>query len=993
MKNRLLNGLLVFLTVLFAGFAQAQDITGTVSDNSGPLPGASVVVKGTTNSASTDLNGKYAIKNAGANAVLVFSYIGLASTEVAVAGKSVVNVVLKDDQEKLKEVVVIGYGSVKKKDATGAVDQLSSKKFDNIAATSPAEILRGKVAGVQVTSSSGEPGAATSIRIRGNGSIRSGNGPLIVVDGVPLAGGDVTSGGADINLGSSSAKNPLSFINQNDIESMSILKDASSTAIYGARGANGVIIITTKKGKSKTPELSYNTSFQSSKFESDFDVLNGDRFASVAPAGSDKGSRNYNWKDLILQTGLTVSNDLSYASSTENSNTRVSFGAANSTGIVKNTGMDKYTATLSNSSDFLNGILKVDSRISYSNIKDQRTLITNNTGYIGNLLSSALYWNPTRSTRAADGSYTFVGDDYINPEHLLNSYSGNSDLGKLFGNINASVKFSKNFKYNLLVGIETSNGVTTSQINPDIVIKDVATATNPANLQTYRGQATINSDQRLNKTIEHNLTITKDFSENFNLNAILGYSYYDYRGNGSFTTGKGYAPTQRNLVDNIEGGVSSEYKTTSYRGREELQSVFARTSFALYNKLNLDLTVRRDGSSKPSLDNKYQNFYSAGIGYKLIQNKNGILNDFKIRGNFGTTGNAEFNRNSSIGVIEYTSPIDINFINNANTKLKWETTTSSGVGADFTLVNNRLSGSFDYFKRDTKDLILGIPSASGQPSPQGIKYTNIDGVLSNTGYELGLNLKAIDKEDLSWDISANMAILSNNISGLGDKTYDAGAVNGQGLSDAFVQTIKNDYPIYTYSVLDFQGYDAGGISQYKNPDGSIVGSAAAKKVVTDKQALPKMTIGFSTSLTVKNFDFSTSFYGAFGHYLYNNTDNALFYAGALGLRNSTENVVNSGQNASDANSPSTKYLEKGDFLRMGNLTLGYNFKSAILEHVNIKALRFYVSGSNLLLITNYSGFDPEVDTDKTFKGIPSAGIDYFSYPKAKTFAVGLNVTF
>jgi iron complex outermembrane receptor protein len=297
--------------------------------------------------------------------------------------------------------------------------------------------------------------------------------------------------------------------------------------------------------------------------------------------------------------------------------------------------------------------------------------------------------------------------------------------------------------------------------------------------------------------------------------------------------------------------------------------------------------------------------------------------------------------------------------------------------------------------RDTENLIVGIPSTSGQPSPQGIKYKNLDGNLVNKGVDFGLNFKAITTQDLTWDISANMAFLSNEVKNLGStNVFEAGSVDGQGLTGAFVQTIKDGSPLYAYELNQFKGYKANGESEYINPDGSIVDSGNAKKVLTDKTPLPKMTVGFSTSVSYKQFDFSTSLYGSFGHYLYNNTNNALFYKNAFGGKNSIESVATSVQASSDSNAPSTKYLEKGDFLRLNNLTIGYTLKQgATLERLKIKSARFYVNGANLFVITKYSGFDPEVDTDKTRNGIPSAGVDYFSYPKSRTFAFGLNVTF
>lgn len=298
---------------------------------------------------------------------------------------------------------------------------LTQKSFDNVAAASPAELLRGKVSGVQVTQSSGEPGAGVAIRIRGNSSIRSGNNPLIVIDGVPLDGGNVSSGSNDSGLGSSSPRNPLNFVNQNDIESITILKDASSTAIYGSRGANGVIVITTKKAKSKEPQFTYSNSFQFSRQSGDFGVMSASEF--LAAGGIDKGGRDYNWKNAVMQGGFTTSHDVSFSKATENSNTRLSFGATAADGIVKNTGLAKYTASLYNSNDYFGGKLKVESKIQYAALKDRTTLITNNVGYVGNLIGTALYWNPTLPIYNADGTYYSFGnggpqgsvdDDYLN---------------------------------------------------------------------------------------------------------------------------------------------------------------------------------------------------------------------------------------------------------------------------------------------------------------------------------------------------------------------------------------------------------------------------------------------------------------------------------------------------------------------------------------------------------------------------------------------------
>jgi iron complex outermembrane receptor protein len=996
MKNSLQKGLLMFLMILGTSFANAQNVSGKISDSNGPLPGAAVTVKGTSNGAQTDLEGNYTIRNVGANAVLIFSYIGLKSQEITVGGKTNINVVLVEDLAELQEVIVVGYGTVRKKDATGAVDMISSKQFDNVAAVNPAEILRGKVAGVQVTTSSGEPGAAISVRIRGNSSIRSGNNPLYVVDGVPLDGGNVSASGSDIaDLGVSAARNPLNFLNQNDIESISVLKDASSTAIYGSRGANGVIVITTKKGKSKIPTLSYGTSYSISNAAlNGFKLLSGDEF--VAAGGPDQGSRSYNWEDAILQQGVTQNHDLTYSSGTENSNTRVSVGAANTEGIVKNTGLDKYTISFNNSNTLFNGNLQLDTNVLYASLNDQTTLLSTNAGFIGNLIGTALYWNPTLPTYQPDGSFTFVGNEYLNPVQLLNSYKDYSNTNKLLGNIAATLKITSKFKYKFLFGIETSTSNRNRQLLPTIEInsRDLQGNDTANGGVLKRGFAEIAGINKFNKTFENTLTYDNSFSDNFKLNGLLGFSYYSYDTNGNQARGKGYVPEQTNLIDNIQGGIANEFRVSSFKNRVELQSYFARAEMVIYKDFLLTGSFRADGSSKLGADNKWGYFPAVGAAYKVISTKDGIVNDFKLRGTYGLTGNQEFPIYSASARTVYENGGTPRATSGANSNLRWETTTTYGVGTDFTLINNRLTGSLDYFKRDTQDLISPTPEAATKPGPPTGKSENLSGNLINTGFEVALNYKIIDRENMSWTVSGNAAFLENKIENFGSVQLLAGGINGQGLSGSYAEVIKDNSPLYTYFLYDFQGYDASGNSIYTGADGSPSGLGTADKKYLNKQPLPKVSYGFSTNFTYKGFDASTSFYGSAGHYLYNNTANAYFFKSALlGGRNVTPAVAASSQNGSDPNSPSTKFLEKGDFLRMGNLTFGYTVTGPTMDRFKIKSARFFVSANNLFVITQYSGFDPEVDTDKALNGVPSAGMDYLSYPRDRSVALGLNVTF
>ena len=983
---------MVFSALLCFGFTQAQTVNGTVSDADGPLPGATVILKGTTTGSTADFDGNFSIA-AKAGDVLVFSYVGYVAKEVVVGNETVINVVLNASNQ-LDEVIITAYGNVTKRDATGAVDVLSSDDFDLVGADSPAQLLRGKVSGVQVTSSTGEPGAGVSIRVRGNSSVRSGNEPLIVVDGVPLAGGNTSSGISDIGLGGGSAKNPLNFINQNDIESINVLKDASSTAIYGSRGANGVIVITTKRAKSGSSQarVSYNGSVGFSSFANNStfnDVMSASEFKANLPAGTSADilaeNGNFKWQDVLFKDAVTTNHDVTISTSSLTSATRLSVAASLQEGIVKKTGMDKYNISFFNSNDLLDKKLNVQTRVLYSTIEDQRGLLTNSAGYQGNLLGSALYWRPTLNTRTSDGGYTFIAEDYLNPEHLLDAYDDNSTTNRLLASVTAKLTLTDHLTFTNLYAVDNSTSNRGAQLLPTLRLQDI-------NIDGYRGVANINFDKRLNKTWESTLNYNNNF-EGVNVDLLGGYSYYSYLAEGNGTRAEGFNAAQTNLLENL-GGVNTgagAITTYSYANKTEIQSVYARAAVT-YDKFLATLTYRVDGSSKFGEGNKYGAFPSAGLGYKVFENKEGDFNTLKIRTNWGITGNQEFSANSAISKSQYNNT-SINIVTNANPNLEWETTTSYGIGVDFELLKNRVTGSLDYFSKNTENLIFPVPEAATKPGPASPRFVNLPGELENKGFEIGLNADIIDTKDFSWGLSANSSFLSNKIKNFGG-FVQTGGINGQGLSGAYAQVLTNNFPLYTYYIFEFRGYDANGASQYTQPDGSAGALGSATKILDENiQALPKVNAGFSTNLRYKNFDLNTSFYGAFGHYIYNNTANAYYFRGVYPSRNIPLSVINDGQAIPDPNSPSTKFLEKGDFLRWSNLTVGYTFSGDLLEKIKASSARLSLSGNNLATFTKYSGFDPEVDVDKSLGGVPSAGMDYLSYPRARTFTLGLNITF
>jgi TonB-dependent starch-binding outer membrane protein SusC len=989
MKITLLKSFLLVGALLCFGLVGAQTVSGNVSDANGPLPGATVIIKGTSVGTSADFDGNYSIA-AKTGDILVFSYVGYKSQEINYGNQSSLNVVLEMSNQ-LDEVIITGYGSVTKRDATGAVDALDSKNFDVIGSDSPAQLLRGKVSGVQVTSSTGEPGAGVSIRVRGNTSVRSGNEPLIVVDGIPLAGGNTSSGGADFGYGGSSAKNPLNFINQNDIESISVLKDASSTAIYGARGANGVIVITTKRAKSGDASVSYAGSVGISSFAQNSsynDVMTADEYKNNLPpetvSAIANGIGNYKWQDVIFQTGLTTNHDFTISKTGTNSATRLSIGANIQDGIVKKTGMDKYNISFFNSNGLFEDKLNVQTRVLFSSIEDQRGLLTNNAGYQGNLLGSALYWRPNMNTKA-NQNYTFIGDDYINPEHLLDAYDSNTTTNRILTSVTASLNINDKLSYKNLFAIDNSVSNAEAQMLPTITLREL-------NVDGKGGIAVINYDNRLNKTWESTLNYV-DNKGDLGIDLLGGYSYYSYYAEGNSFSAEGFNKDQTNLINNLEGNVgkAESYRVGSYANEFEIQSLFARAAIT-YNKLLATLTYRLDGSSKFGEGKKYGSFPSLGIGYKLIEDQSGVLNNIKLRTNWGVTGNQEFAVNSAISKSRYFGG-SISTVTNANPNLEWETTVSYGAGIDFALLDQRLTGSVDYFMKNTENLIFPLPESATKPGPASPRFVNLPGNLINSGFEIGLSYDVISTEDITWSLSGNSSFISNEMQDFGG-FIQTGGINGQGLTGAYAQVLTNNQPLYTYYLFEFRGYDQNGASLYTQADGSIGALGSAAKVLfEDYQALPKVNAGISTNIRYKDFDLSTSLYGAFGHYIYNNTANALFFRGAYPVRNIPLSVIESGQAATDPNSPSTKFLEKGDFLRWNNLTLGYTLESSLLEKINASSARVSLSANNLATFTNYSGFDPEVDVDKSLGGVPSTGMDYLSYPRSRTFTLGVNLTF
>ena len=1030
MKNSLLKKPLLIIMLLIGSITYGQSIKGVVSDADGSLPGVSVTIEGTTTGVQTDFDGNYTI-NAKEGDVLVYNYLGYKTEQRTVGSESVINVTMTQDSTELDEIVVIGYGSTTVKDATGSVTSVTSGDFNKGVISSPEQLIQGKTAGVQISNTSGAPGAGVNIRIRGSNSVRSNNNPLFVVDGVPLSGGATTAGANVIGLGGNPAKNPLNFLNPNDIESISILKDASATAIYGSRGANGVVIVTTKSGRSKKGEFSYQANISSSKALDTYDLLSADKFLSerlrvglAVDAASDYGSAT-DWQDVIFRTAMSHNQNLSYSKSHDNGSYIATLGLGNQTGIVENSNLERLTARVNLNHRFLDDKLRLSFQGSVSRVNDNLAPTGGTAGYKGDILGAAFSANPTWPNDP-----DFDGGTLVNPANLLAYTQGTTNTNRYLANLSLEYDLTSNLKAKLAVGVDKSDSDNFSVSSADVLgLEDGI----PGN-----GRGAYNMLEVQNELLEATLTYNKEY-KNSKLEVLGGFSYQSFRNSGLYSGAWGFSSRDldvmgsnlQDVVSGIAGEISGQYQQFGYapnltgvyvRGYDgldfvsssfsantstaninslavdtydnttELQSFFGRVNYTLSNKYLFTATLRADGSSAFAEANRYGYFPSGAFAWKL--NEEDFMSDsnmstLKLRLSAGITGNQEgvgygnyVNRSRWNGLNpQNNGNIDLNngnsIISFGGDGLKWESTIQYATGLDFGFNNDRLSGSIDVYRKETKDLLFLVDEA--QPAILDRKFKNLtDSKIVNQGVEFSLGYDLVQTEDFNWSANFNVAYNDNMVESLSGQ-YDFANVNGPGLSGAFAMRLQEGHSLFSYYMQEFSGYDSAG-----QP---IVG----EKGFVGKSALPNLTGGLSTSINYKKWTMSAYFNGQFGHYVYNNTANAFFTAGAFKTtRNVLPGTLTSGEDLGASAPVSTRFLEKGDFVRLQNLSLAYDMP--LSGEGVFKSMVFSVTGQNLFLMTDYSGLDPEVNS-ATGGNLPSIGMDYGAYPNPTTITFGINAKF
>ncbi|MCZ4245159.1 SusC/RagA family TonB-linked outer membrane protein [Pedobacter punctiformis] len=991
---KMLAALSFFILLNSAAFAQTI-VKGIVYDTDKiPMVGATIQVAGTNTRTQTDAEGKYSISVPSSSAKLIFSFVGYQSQTVSVNNQGIVTVTLQTTNN-LEGVTVVGYASVKKNDLTGATTTISAKDFNKGPLTSPDQLLQGKVAGVQMTNNSGQPGGASTVRVRGNSAITGTGQPLYVVDGValdnrsarPSTNNGVGGLSSSPTTGDTPDGNPLNFINPADIESMEILKDASATAIYGSRAAYGVVLITTKRGKSGDTKIDVGASAGISNIARQIDILNADEYrTTLKQYGLTYGDfgNSINAMDAITQTGYNQNYSVGISGGTNGNTYRASVGYQDQKGIIKTSNFKKYSAGFNGNFKFLESKkLGLDINMLSSQYLEDIAPISTTSGFQGSLISQALAWNPTEPLYNTDGSLHLIkGSSQINPLVSLEANSDKAKVSTILGSISPYYKITPWLEYRMLASVNYSTGIRRSSTRSFLNLVGIEGS----------GYGSYANTELTTKQFTNTLNFNKEIANKLNLNAIIGYEYTSYGNKGLINTATGFGTAIPTFVDYTDifqatdpaNRTSQAFNDPTY----ELQSYFARAIFNYDSKYILTATFRSDGSTRFGANNKYGYFPSFAAAWN-IKNEKFLsdatwLNQLKLRLGWGITGNQDFPSGSSQQRYNYgfnSGAQSTTFINNANPDLKWQSDKQTNIGIDFGFWDSKITGSIDYFNKTTTDLLF--PLIPFQPAFAGVPvWTNLPGEIINKGFELSVNANIISKDDWSWTLGGNATFIKNKVQNLSPAVgiINTGSLSGGGLSGVTAEVIQNGLPLFAMVTKRFTGLDANGFSTYEN-NGALYYSGNPN---------PKVLLGVSTNVGYKKFSFTANFNGAFGHDIYNNTANSVLPINNLGTRNIASNLINQGsvkENIANSTSASSRYIEKGNYLKLANATINYSIGNI---GKSIKALNVYVNGQNLFVITKYTGFDPEVNTSKSVNGVPSAGIDYIGYPTARTFNLGVN---
>ena len=987
------------------------------SQNGDALSGVSVAAKNAKVGTATDNKGEFAITLEDNVITLVFTHVGYITNEVSIANQETVSVVLQVDAKGLSDVVVVGYGQVKKNDVTGAVSTIPVKEMKKLAVTSLDQALQGRAAGVQITQNSGAPGGSTTIRIRGGNSIQGDNEPLYVIDGVPFKNDGVQSG-ASFNV--------LSTLNPNDIESVSILKDASSTAIYGSRGANGVVIITTKRGKAGTPLITFETYYGTQKVRRKYPVFSGAEYAAFlndvnvndgrqpafTQAQIDSIGTGVDWQDEIFQSAPIANYQLSMSGGDENTQYAMTAGYFTQDGVVKNSDFDRYSFRI-NLDKRVNDRLKVGNSLSINRTNTNQSRTDGSLGSAGLVTIAALQFPPIVPIRNKDGSYV-ITNPYLNftadnPVALALDSKNTNTAYRLFGNIFAEYRILEGLTLKVIVG---ADGIFQKQASylPRTVSSGLSQG----------GSASIANAQSFTWINENLLTYNKNIGLDHHINLLAGYTQQANRTESSSSASRNFVDDNLGYNNLALGSVS--LVPTSSVGTWGLQSYLGRVNYSFKNKYLVTASIRADGSSRFGENNRFAYFPSGAVAWKISEEPffraNNLFSDLKIRASYGLTGNQDGIGNypaySLLGTQNYVignvvstgvGPAQI-----ANPDLSWETTTQTDIGMDMGLFNGRLTLTADIYLKKTSNLLLNltIPSTSGFSS--AIKNL---GSVENKGIELTISSRNLTGA-FQWNTDLNVSTNKNSVTDIGGaKEIFAGEVAN------IAQSLNSGVIRVGLPLGSFYGYITDGVyqtaaeitkladAQAKKPGDRKYRDLNGDNIINDLDrtiigtAQPKYMGGITNTFSYKGVELSVFFQGVYGNDILNANRFELEYLN--GTNNQSKDMLNRwtptntntdiprATSTRPANRISTRQIEDASYLRLKNIQLAYTFSPSFLSALKVQSIRAYVSGQNLATWTNYSGFDPEVN--RFGQDSRSQGFDYSGYPAAKTLFVGLNVSF
>ncbi len=977
--------LLTLGLLVWSGATIAQNkttVTGIVTDaTKSPIPGASIMVKGTSNGTITDINGAFTI-SCNANDTLVFSFIGLKTLSAAATPGQPMNITLLEDFTQLNEVVVVGYGTMRKQDLTGSISSVKSEDLNKGVITTTEQVLQGKVAGLTVIKGSGDPTEGATMRLRGGTSLIASSTPLVVIDGIV---------GADINS-----------IQPSEIQSVDVLKDASAAAIYGSRGANGVILISTNKaGKGKHIEYSNYVSWgKQSKY---LDVLSADDWRKYVKdwkktKAVDFGG-NTDWQKEITRTSFTQSHALVFSNSNDNGGFRASVSYLDNQGIVLKSELKRMGASLSAFTFGFDNKLKIELGV-HTTFDEYNP--------VDNVYNYAYMLNPTAPVYDSLGNYYQTLDsEGLNPVEILNNGVHDNSRKRVVGYIKGELEIIKGLK-------EITNASYEYNSNQSRLYYPTYSKYG----LTDRGFAQRGLNDYRNVQLESYFNYDYELNEH-RVNLMAGYSYAESMYEGFLAQNRSF-DTDLFLYNNLGAGNDIQSgDVSSYKSKFKLISFYGRLNYSYNGKYVFTGTLRRDGSSKFGKNNKWGLFPSAALSWKISDENfmdfaTSWLDFMKLRLGYGVAGSQEaidpYMSLQRLGIPSdptegggsyydsETQTWKISYIpvSNANPDLKWETTSQTNFGVDFSLLN-KLNVTLDLYKKVTSDLLFtySVP----QPPNLYNKTTANVGQLSNKGFELALSYNILKKDDLNWDATLTMAKNTMKIDKLSNDEYGAEAIPSgdlhgiRGMSNAYSQTIREGYSVGTFWGQKCSGLNEKG--QFLNVNGDVL-KAKDDSLNTDLgNAQPKFTLGFNTSVTYKDFDFSISTYGMFGQKVLNVTAMALNDNSRFPQYNVQHKMV---EDSITSNATFSSYwIEDASFFRIQSVTMGYTFK---FKDIGIERIRLYASGENLWVFTKYSGLDPEIKLESydsnegKVTSLKNPGIDWFDvYPRPRMFTIGLSCTF